>query len=832
MHYTRTIRYITSLFLITVLSSCQEEEILDKQEILDKYSFWTNRDWRWYKENIPFLDTPNEDIDLTYYYRWEMMSGKMVYGSPESGYASTEFADRPWWSGAYGTISAPAGHQLYEYRWFRDKKYAEDYASFWFENPGAEPFNYTNWIGDAVWQIYKVYQNEDFVTELQDELVEQYKGWEKRYYVPSEGMFAWDGMHDGMETNINSRQTENWFAGAPGYRPTLNSYMWAYALAIKNIAELNGNAELAGFYAKKADTIKSNFQQKNWDPDRNFFFHRFQNDERNGIKANSLTYETGEYAGNPHGREEIGFIPWYFNMPDPGFEAAWQYLMDPDYFYAPFGPTTVEQGDPLFKIAENCCQWSGNAWPFATAQTLKAMANVLRNYDQNYVSKEDYYELLDIFARTHRKNGKPYIAEANHPYTGSWSGHDNPGHSDHYFHSSYIDLVITGLIGLQPKATDSIVVDPLISDSWDYFALEDVAYHGRNVSIVWDRTGDRYNVGQGLRIISDGKTIASSPEIRRLAALIEPGRIQDPKEQLVNYAVNNEEDQYFPRVIASFSGIGENIALKVNDGQHWYYEQPANRWTTEFSDNDSEYIGIDFGIERPLQRVIAYFFDNDPDITVPQTFDLEYWTGNSWQEVPGQKRRPEKPKAGMANWIDFEPIKTSRIRLRFPDTKNGAVGLSELEAWGKADFPLKKGIGEIDNLAYNAEFSSSYTSRFDNVKGINDGLANPANRWTAYESPNSEDWIQFDFKEPKQVSNANIFFYNDNGGVQPPSSYTVEYWNGEDWQEVSNQVRIPEEPIAGLNQISFDTVETSRLRIVFQHKSKKAFAGVYEVELH
>ena len=185
MHYTRTIRYITSLFLITVLSSCQEEEILDKQEILDKYSFWTNRDWRWYKENIPFLDTPNEDIDLTYYYRWEMMSGKMVYGSPESGYASTEFADRPWWSGAYGTISAPAGHQLYEYRWFRDKKYAEDYASFWFENPGAEPFNYTNWIGDAVWQIYKVYQNEDFVTELQDELVEQYKGWEKRYYVPS-----------------------------------------------------------------------------------------------------------------------------------------------------------------------------------------------------------------------------------------------------------------------------------------------------------------------------------------------------------------------------------------------------------------------------------------------------------------------------------------------------------------------------------------------------------------------------------------------------------------------------------------------------------------------
>lgn len=808
-------------------------QVLDKQAMLDRFSFWTNKDWDWYKENIPFLETPDRDIDLTYYYRWEMMSGKMVYGSPETGYVSTEFTDRPWWSGTYGAISCPAGHQLYEYRWFRNKKYAEDYSRYWFRTPGAQPRNYTNWTGDAVWQIYKTYRNTDFVTDMKEDLIENYKGWEKERYVASEGMFAWDGMHDGMETNINSRQTKDWFAGAPGYRPTLNSYMWADALAIKNIALLTNDAATAEYYQKKADTIKTNFQKKNWDPNRSFFFHRFKNDEEGGIKANTLTYETGKFAGSPHGREAIGFVPWYFNMPDPGFESAWQFLMDPDYFFAPYGPTTVEQQDPLFRIAERCCQWSGNAWPFATSQTLKAMANLIKYYDQDYVSKEDYVKQLQIYARTHRKDGKPYIAEANHPVTGSWSGHDVPNHSEHYFHSSYIDLVITGLIGLEPMAGDSVEVDPLIPDDWDYFALDDVNYHGRRLSVIWDRDGSRYNRGKGLLVIADGEIIASSPVIKRIVAHI-TAKPQKSPERLVNYAVNNEKDHYFPRAISSFSGIGENSYLKISDGQHWYYTHPANRWSSLHSDNNTEYVGVDFGIERPIQAVKIYLYSDDSAIHTPVSYKLEYWNGKSWKKVRSQERNPKMPEAGKANTINFKEIKTSKLRVVLKPKKGNAVGVSELEAWGKADFPIQPGEGKISNLAYksNATFSCSYTSRFDNVQGINDGLDNPTNRWTGYESPNETDWVQFDFGEIKQVSKANLFIFDDRGGVQPPADYVIKYWDGNKWIEASNQEKIPEVPVSNLNQVSFDAVQTSKIRIVFTHKSEKAFSGIYELELY
>lgn len=100
------------------------------------------------------------------------------------------------------------------------------------------------------------------------------------------------------------------------------------------------------------------------------------------------------------------------------------------------------------------------------------------------VSKDDYFKLLKIYADTHHKNGRPYIAEAANPFTDSWKGHDNYYHSKHYFHSGYVNNVITGLVGLRPRADDTLEVNPQVPDSWDYFALEDVAYHGHNVSIV------------------------------------------------------------------------------------------------------------------------------------------------------------------------------------------------------------------------------------------------------------------------------------------------------------------------------------------------------------
>ncbi len=140
-------------------------------------------------------------------------------------------------------------------------------------------------------------------------------------------------------------------------------------------------------------------------------------------------------------------MPWQFNLPDAGYEGAWRFLMDTAYFFSAHGPTTVERHDPQFLISPRCCVWSGNAWPYATTQTLVAMANLLDNYHQSVVDKADYFRLFQTYTLDQRRDGRPYIAEAANPDNGSWDGHNTFDHSEHYFHSGYVDLVITGLVG-------------------------------------------------------------------------------------------------------------------------------------------------------------------------------------------------------------------------------------------------------------------------------------------------------------------------------------------------------------------------------------------------
>ena len=225
--------------------------ILPKQEMLDRYDWWDNRHWAWYKRNIPFFDSPDSTLNATYYYRWEVLTKHLTYGDPETGYTFTEFIDRPFWSGTYGPISCPLGHQFYEVRWLKDFRVIEDFAHYWFDTPGAEPRSYSNWYGNSMWAVHEVWQDKAFVEGVYPHMQQQYQGWIDERYDPDHEMFMWDGMHDGMETNINSRQTENTFSGGDGYRPTLNSYLYADLRALSNAAALLGDSNAPGVIAGK-----------------------------------------------------------------------------------------------------------------------------------------------------------------------------------------------------------------------------------------------------------------------------------------------------------------------------------------------------------------------------------------------------------------------------------------------------------------------------------------------------------------------------------------------------------------------------------------------------
>src|SRR5262249_3890993 len=151
------------------------------------------------------------------------------------------------------------------------------------------------------------------------------------------------------------------------------------------------------------------------------------------------------------------------------------------------------------------CQWNGPSWPFATSITLRALANVLHDYQQNDITRQDYLKVLLTYTRSQQlklEDGRviPWIDEDLNPLTGEWLARTlklhKPGfygRGDHYNHSSYADLIITGLVGLRPRADATVEVNPLLpTGTWDWFCLDRVPYHGRTLSVLWDRTGQRY----------------------------------------------------------------------------------------------------------------------------------------------------------------------------------------------------------------------------------------------------------------------------------------------------------------------------------------------------
>ena len=828
-----------------------QAQVLDKQKMLQSETFWDNRDFDWYASNIPFFECPDEDITTTYYYRWDLLTKHLTYGSPNSGYSFTEFIDRPFWSGAYGAISCPAGHQLYEARWLRSPRIANDYSKYWFRTPGAQPRNYSTWLADSVWEVDKVHPNQALLVDLLPDLIRNYEGWEQRQFVPEVGLFWQTGHDDGMEFNINSRQTQDILRGAPSYRPSFNAYMWADAKAIAKIATLAGKTESAATYDAKADALKAKILELMWDERRQFFFPILKNDEqRDGhtLKALTRTYESGQFKGDPHGRELIGYVPWQFNLlkGETNYDIAWKKLMDRDGFYADYGPSTVERNDPMFLLQKSCCWWSGQSWPYATTQTLKALANFIQNGGKT-LEAADYVDLLGIYARSHRKDGKPYLAEALHPDTGSFEGHDAYNHSEHYLHSGYCDLVITGLVGLVPRTDDTLEINPLVPADWDYFALDDVSYRGHDVSIVWDKSGQRYAGGAGMHVLVNGKKVHTSKTVGpvKLEGAVPLRESSESSEQPdttpVNFVVNND-GHYYPRLTASFTAQGSSLS-KVNDGNFWYLQHPPNRWTSEGSPNETDWIEIDLGVERDIDKVKLLVLDDrdipGSSIRVPKSLTLESWDGANWQPIKA-KSVNEAPEGRRPHTFSFDSLKTQKMRVSLVHADGFRSGLTEIEVWGDAVLPLAPVPAPKGNLAYNdgtRDYPRASASHFDRFGGVPksaiDGITNflptPTNRWTSYESKTETDWLELDFGKPVEFRRVDLAIYDDRGGVQAPREYELQQWNGKAWETIPQVTKKPEKPAGSQwNSATFEPLSTSKLRLVFTNAGN-ARSGVTEV---
>ena len=451
--------------------------------------------WRWMQQNVPLFECSQQQMEQLYYYRWWTLR-KHIEQTPV-GYAMTEFLVERNYADQWKLISSAVGHHIHESRWLRNPQYLDEIVETWYRGNDGGPMkklsNYSSWIAQSLWGRYEVDGRKQWLVGLLPSLENEYRYWYTTHRRGN-GLYWQADVQDAMEETISGGRRKKYM------RPSINSYMYGNARALAGVERLAGRDEIAKNYDMQADSLRELAHQWLWNEQQQFF-------------------ETHRMDSSANVREAIGFLPWYTYMAkdEAKYAVAWLQAADEKGFSAPYGQTTAERRHPQFRThGVGKCEWDGAVWPFATSQTLTAMANYLNDYHNPVIGDSLFFAEMQKYMQSQSMRGKPYIGEYLDETTGYWLKGDQE-RSRYYNHSTFCDLVITGLCGLRPSADNQLVVNPLVpADTWSYFCLDNVLYHGHNLCIVYDRDGSRYHAGRGLRVYVDGRLVGRRDDIGKL----------------------------------------------------------------------------------------------------------------------------------------------------------------------------------------------------------------------------------------------------------------------------------------------------------------------------
>lgn len=460
-------------------------------------------------ENFPRLTCPDKTIEEVFAFRcWTL---RKHIRKTEDGFVFTEFLPPVGWSGKHNTINAALSHHLNEARWIKDSSFALDYLRFFLEEKGNS-YTYHTPALKEMYDFLRVTGNDAFIRDNAEKFAHYLSVFDKRHRLNNGLYWSLDG-YDAMECSISGMTEDG--ESVKGVRPTLNSYMYGGFLSLSEIYKAIGDGSRAENYRQKAQRLRETYIFRCKDGDFYKAVH-LPEEKLNG------DFSVEDIPDFNNVREEIGYIPFVYGMYEPGDEQSFRYLFDESVFATPYGIATADKSNKRYLFDWNHeCLWNGYIWPFATSQTITAFINVLAEQGEHgCITKSNLYRLISDYAAMHRliENGRsvPWIDEVMSPLDGSWSSRNilradgwKPGRGGYergkdYNHSTFIDLVIRGLIGVD-IFSDELTVRPNITGIWKYFSVENLTCRGRTYNIYYDEDGTRFNKGKGIIIEENGR---------------------------------------------------------------------------------------------------------------------------------------------------------------------------------------------------------------------------------------------------------------------------------------------------------------------------------------
>lgn len=665
----------------------------------------------WYLDNIPFLEIDDSAIQRTYYYRWQLYRAHLrEIGTP--GTDETEFLPSvPWARHPYEDLNDSSSFHILEGRWLRNPGYVNSLVDHLYGGGGNDR-HFSESIAAATLSWVQVTGDPAPALRHLDTMQHIYNLWDD-HFDAERNLYWVEPLLDATEYTISSIDAsgagftdapnphDDGFTGGYAFRPSINAYQFGNANAIATLARLAGQRELADEYASRAERLRSATLRQLWNPALQHFTDVYQ--------RSTAFVKAGEFI---RGRELVGLVPWQFELPPrragagyPDYQAAWKHALSASELGGAYGLRTVEPSYARYlaqyrydaATGQPECQWNGPSWPFQTSQVLSGMANLLHDYPASGITAGDYVHLLRQYTKQHEITpGKLDLQEDYNPDTGK------PivglPRSHHYNHSTYNDLVLSGLLGVRPRLDDVFELDPLMPPGGGgepairYFVLDNLRYHGHDMTVVYDLDGSRYHLGAGLTIFADGVQQLGPVALGPVKLRLEPAVPRVPAVAKIDLAVNvwgrppSALETELPIAEASSTYPGRNLYEAI-DGRKWFFPEIPHGWSPARAGNDKEGIhaeawyAVDLRREVAINEVVLAFFADGGQFSLPARLRLQIRRKGAWTDVT-----LPRPAVLVANGdvnLRFSSVLVNEVRVLLDLPKDGAnIRLVAFKAFG------------------------------------------------------------------------------------------------------------------------------------------------------
>ena len=708
----------------------------------------------YWAENLPYIDVPKKAVQKAIDYRWWLER----FNSLDANIPGYDYQYPVTIEGVLGYNNAIILTQpmhLQDTKWLRSPYLAygqllsagnSSQSSAFLDNPGNRN-NWNNHYGQYLAEAgYEAFNGIGGGAELAENLAYYFghdaTGQLEHYgnHIEGRDLIAYRNNYmtgnDADTISMHAPGTGTWKAHGE------NAYVWAAADAAAKLYEQLGNTEQAKYYRDLADKIKADVLELMWCEECQKFETyavRPTGTQHNANQPNLVKYT----ESNNYNYFAVGLVPDDAASVTKYKEALKAFSNGKEFPIFPF--YTANQ------VHNQEVSGSNNFSNINFTVQLRLYESALRTYDkeQTYITDD----MLAMMAEWMAWNVYPDAGDVRYPNNNEFHNIDGRTYENYYrswiYHNilgNYTYLFIEDMAGIQPRSDEKIELSP-IDFSYDHLMVNNVRYHGHDLTVVWDKPDDGktwYNeCPEGYSLYIDGTLAFTLKDLAHVVYDSATKEISFPDGAVeivtnnggaaiptaMNTAITEEKvlNMLEKSGVHGMTNLAEGAEVTATftpdkaRAASWAEKHRADGsdstskavnetvpdpqavvdgttvdmpfWGNYGSVNERDSLTLKLSSKQTVDMATLYFYNDRQTngYSEPSKFAVEYWDGEAWQAVRQQTRTPSAPRANY-NAVYFAPVETDQFRFTFTNKDKGFTAVTEIQLFnegGDRDHPAQ-----------------------------------------------------------------------------------------------------------------------------------------------